>query len=335
MRKFLAIDAGGTRTRAAVIDAASQVLGVGRAGSGNPTSAGVDGAVDGIATCAERAFAAAAIPADDVAMTLIALAGIESPTFEGHLLDRLASSGFHGTIRIESDLLGTYFSGTCEPNGYALIAGTGAVAARVTHGELELVSGGTGWLVGDAGSGFWIGHQVVRTVAAALDGQHGPTALTQMLSTTLGLQQTTDLEQGRPRLLSRMIDELYALRPVELSRFAPLAFAAPDDSAAGAIIESAIDELIALVSVVLDSRRPGPIVLGGSVLKQGFFGQGHDELARRFGDRLTMRAPGAPQVVVSDGLTGAAVLALRAVGIPVGQDVFPSLREQLTMPGER
>ena len=52
-----------------------------------------------------------------------------------------------------------------------LIAGTAFVAARIRGGQLDRVVGGKGWLLGDAGGGFWIGHAVARAVVASLDGQ--------------------------------------------------------------------------------------------------------------------------------------------------------------------
>jgi glucosamine kinase len=329
MQMILAMDAGGTHTRAAALDPEGRVLGTGRADSGNPTSSGIDGAVAGIGAAAELALAASGARVGDRSSALIALAGTNSPAFRAQLIARLSELGFGTNVTIEADLLGTYFSGTPDPNGYALIAGTGAVAARVSGGRIEQLSGGTGWLIGDAGSGFWIGHQVVRAVAAALDGQRPATALTGMLLEKLGLGVTAELENGRPLMLVQLMSELYSLRPVEMSQFAPLAFAASTDPVARSIVDSAVTQLVDLLAVVLDSQRPGPIVLGGSVLKQGILGPGSGDLAREFTERLVTLAPDARQIVVSDGLTGACVLSLRYAGIQVGPELFCSLRAQL------
>ena len=59
-RVFLVIDAGGTSTRAVIVDSSGRCLGYGRAGGGNPTSAGITSAVAAVGlgvragTCRQR-----------------------------------------------------------------------------------------------------------------------------------------------------------------------------------------------------------------------------------------------------------------------------------------
>jgi N-acetylglucosamine kinase-like BadF-type ATPase len=329
MRTILAIDAGGTSTRAAVLDDSGRIAGVGAAASGNPTSAGIDAAVGNIATAARRALDAAGVQVGAGSAVVIALAGANTSAFRGRLHSRMSTLGFEAEPIIESDLLAMYFSGTHLDDGYALIAGTGAVAARVASGRLERVAGGTGWLLGDAGSGFWIGHQVVRAVVAALDGQGPQTKLTAMLSKALDLPPSTEARDGRPVLLDQLIAELYEMRPVEMSRFAPMAFAATNDPVARGIVEAAITELVDLLVVVLARRQRGPIVVGGSVLKLGILAPGRDGLADAFHERLAMQMRNASVVAVSNGVVGACVLGLRHTGTAVGSDLFTSLRAQL------
>ena len=74
---------------------------------------------------------------------------------------------------VESDLLAMFCAGSSDLDGHALVAGTGSAAIRVRGGEVEGVSDGSGWLLGDEGSGFWIGHHIVRAAVADLDGR-GP-----------------------------------------------------------------------------------------------------------------------------------------------------------------
>jgi N-acetylglucosamine kinase-like BadF-type ATPase len=329
MRKILAIDAGGTSTRAAIVDDSGRIISVGDAASGNPTSAGIDDAVANIAAAARRALDAAGVRADADSAAVVALAGANTPAFRAQLRNRLNALGFGGEPIIESDLLAMYFSGTHQEDGYALIAGTGAVAARVASGRLERVAGGTGWLLGDAGSGFWIGHQVVRAVAGALDGQGPPTELTSRLSSRLRLAPSTRTRDGRPELLDQLIAAIYDLRPVELSQFAPMAFDAADDPVARVIVEAAIGELVDLLAVVLDGHRRCQVVVGGSVLKLGILAPGHGRLAAAFHERLAAHVQDATVVAVSDGVVGACVLGLRHTGTPVGPDLFRSLRAQL------
>ena len=221
--------------------AAGQVLGYGRAGGGNPTSAGIPAAVAAIGAAAEQAVAG--LPAGEVEAVVIALAGEKTAAFSAQVSERLGRLGL-GRVVLQPDLLAMFRSGTYRLDGYGLIAGTGSIAARIRDGALHRVVGGRGWLLGDAGSGYWIGHQVARAVVSALDGQGPPTALTPLVLTALGI----DAASGSA--LPQVVSALYARRPVQLSEFAPLAFAVAEDPVARAILDEAAAALADLLATV-------------------------------------------------------------------------------------
>jgi glucosamine kinase len=317
MRKILAIDAGGTSTRAVVLDLSGRCLGYGRAGSGNPTAAGVDGAVAELGRAAQAAVNADASTTDRGSFALIALAGSGSPVFLRRVSERFSQLGFEGQLIVEPDLLGMYFSGTSRRQGYALIAGTGAVAGRIADGRLELARGGTGWLLGDDGSGFWIGHRVARAVVAALDGLGPPTALTALLLDSLAIETTVGGVRGRPHSLVSLIEGTYSQRPIDLARFAPLAFVVLDDPVAREILSGAATALAELLVATRDSGIDGPVVLGGGVLVAGL-----RVAPSIFAQPLERAAGGAELTVVPDGVVGAAVLGLRHAGVRVDEDLY-------------
>jgi N-acetylglucosamine kinase-like BadF-type ATPase len=321
MRKILAIDAGGTSTRAVVLDLAGRCFGYGRAGSGNPTASGVDGAVTELGKAAERAVAADQSTTDHESAAIIALAGSASPLLIERLSKRFAGLGFGGEPVIEPDLLGTYFSGTFESDGYALIAGTGTVAGRITGGRLALARGGTGWLLGDGGSGYWIGHQVMRAVVASLDGLGPDTTLTGLVLDSLRIGTELGSVRGRPHSLVTLMEETYALRPIGLARFAPLAFAASEDEVARGILTSAAGSLAQLLAATRDPAVNGPVVLGGSVLAAGM-----RVAPSIFAAPLTAAAGGAELIAVPDGVVGAAILGLRRAGVVIDSELFSRLQ---------
>jgi len=317
MHKILAIDAGGTSTRAVVADEHGHCTGFGLAGGGNPISAGPEVALDSYSTATRRALAASSADEQTFSCILIAMAGKSGGLPPGRISDRLESLGVHGPIHLESDLLAMFCSGTPSPEGYALVAGTGSVAARVREHRLERVAGGTGWLLGDDGSGFWIGHRVTRAVVAALDGLGPETALTDLLLTSLGLERMDERAEGRPAVLLRLLEALYGRRPVELSRFAPLAFQASGDSVATSILASAASALDNLLAAVRHPDIAGPLVLGGSVLIDGMLTD-----AAPAAWLQTHRLETAEVNPVRDGVVGAVVLALLRIGIDVDTEVF-------------
>jgi N-acetylglucosamine kinase-like BadF-type ATPase len=319
MREFLAVDAGGTSSRAAVVDETGRCLGYGRAAGGNPTSVGLDGASAGVADAIAQALGPAG-PGATTEPILLANAGGGGEPFQAAILQRLQPLGVAGPFVPVGDLLALFCSGTPELDGAALIAGTGAIGGAVRDGRMARVVDGTGWLLGDAGSGFWIGHKAARAVVDHLDGGP-PTLLTAAVLQRLGVEDDREIVDGRPRVMGRLVVALYALRPVELARFAPVVFAlAGEDEVAAAIIRGAVEAQAALLRRVRRFQADGPLVFGGSVLVEGSL-----RLDRSLLAPLLDAADGATPIPVADGLVGAAVLALRHAGIEVDADLFARL----------
>ena len=318
---FLAIDAGGTSTRAALVDVRGQCLGYGRAASGNPTSVGVEPATDAIERATVRALAQLADDRIERGPAVIAMAGEQTTVFVDRVGERLTRLGFTSVV-LRPDLLGIFGSGSAEPDGYALIAGTGTVAARVVGRELERVVGGRGWLLGDAGGGYWIGQRIARAVVADLDGLGPSTALTGPLLNALGVREQRREPGGRQRMLRQLVSVLYADRPVRLARFAPLAFAAVQDPVAAAILRQAAAALSDLLAAVTVRGRPGPLVVGGSVAVRGLLAA-----PAAIRDQLVLPPENSGPIPVADGVVGACVLALRDAGHTVDHTLLRTLQD--------
>lgn len=332
MDSYLAVDVGGTSTRALLVTRAGRVVAAATAGRGNPTSTGPDEAAGVVAATIEAALATTALEPSGVAGTAIAIAG-STPRSRESLRGLLGSTGLTRNVSFHPDLLATFQSGTLSAAGYAIICGTGSIAARVRFGRLDVVSDGVGWLLGDDGSGFWIGRRVVRAVVAALDGRRPATALTELLLDALGIDPPTRVsataipyegrgEDGHPVVLGVLVPAIYDRAPIELASFAPLAFraAAAGDETAREIVDEAGRRLTRTFDTVIDPTLTGPVVLGGSILsKQPAFTHLLVE---------SLRASGVtgPLVPVPDGTIGAAVLALRDAGVVVDDLMFDQLR---------
>ncbi len=317
----LAVDAGGSSTRAVVFDSTGGCVGLGTAGSANPISSGPGSVARSLEDAVRQALAAD--PTVSVASVVVAMAGARSrlsaagPEYD-EIAAGLAAAGVGAPYVVESDLLAMFCSGSSALDGYALVAGTGAAAIRVRHGEVVAVADGAGWLLGDDGSGFWIGQQVARAVVAALDGRGPSTALTPLVLERLGIDGS---ETGRSPL-SRLTEQVYAGRPVQLARFAPLAFV-PDDDVAAAIVEGAAQGLVGTLAAVLDDPADGPLVLGGSVLLH------QAVVAAAVEHSFRVRGGDGAVVRVADGAVGAAALCLRRAGVDVDPIVFARLTGSL------
>ena len=80
--------------------------------------------------------------------------------------------------------------------------------------------GGRGWLLGDAGGGFWIGHAVAWAVVASLDGQGQGTALTDLVLDAMGIEADTTTVTDVQRRCGSW-SRLYARPPVSLADHSP------------------------------------------------------------------------------------------------------------------
>ena len=320
---FLAVDAGGTSTRAVLLDTFGRAYGYGRASGGNPTAAGIRPAAEAISTAAQQALGGVTGPGRPT-LALIAMAGEKTAAFREHVSGLLAALGLTDVI-LDHDLLGVFHSGTAARDGYALITGTGAVAARIRAGRLDRVVGGRGWLLGDAGSGFWIGHAVARAVVASLDGQGQGTARTGLLLDTLGIEADPGAEGGREAALRQLVSAIYARPPISLAELAPLAFAAHEDPVARSILLDASAAVAGLLAAVRVPDLTGPVVVGGSVMVHGMLAA-----PPSLQSELVPPAGGDPVIPVSDGLVGAAVLALREAGTEVDDPLFRTIKAEVT-----
>jgi glucosamine kinase len=323
---LLAFDAGATSTRGVLIDSSGHAYGYGRAAGGNPTAAGVRPAVEAIGSAAEQAIGGPT-GAERPAFALIAMAGEKTAAFREQVSGRLAALGVPRVV-LEHDLLGIFHSATAALDGYALIAGTGTVAARIRGGRLDRVAGGRGWLLGDAGGGFWIGHAVARAVVASLDGQGHGTALTSLVLEAMGIEANTSTLAGRTDAVRQLVSALYARPPVSLAEFAPVAFTAHQDPVARPILIGASVALADLLSAVRAPDLAGPVVVGGSVIVRGMLAAPSSLQAE-----LVPPAGDDPVIPVFDGLVGAAVLALRHAGVEVDEALFGTIQAEVMRVG--
>jgi N-acetylglucosamine kinase-like BadF-type ATPase len=318
-RTLLAVDVGGSTTRAYLVDEAGQCLGHGRNRGGNPASNTPDAAATAMIAAMEAAVADAGGGPFEIVVAQIALAGPQAHVALAKLEAAFRALGLSGPIVFAGDLLAMFASVTLATDGYCVVAGTGAGAVRIRDGEIDTVVDLAGWLLGDLGSGYWLGHEAAKAACAEMEGRGERTALTPALLDALGIASSEDRTQGRPAPLRSFIDAIYALRPIELARFAPLVIAHRDDPLAASLIDRAETYLIADFALAYDAAMPGPVALGGGVIP-------HLEGVPAGIAEIVQAAGHAPEIrLVDDGSVGAIVLALRTAGIGVDGAKFDAI----------
>ncbi|MFH7599708.1 BadF/BadG/BcrA/BcrD ATPase family protein [Streptomyces racemochromogenes] len=311
MTLVLGIDAGGTSLRAAVADlAGGPLLATATAGPANARSVPES-------VLAERLGHAigGVLPegrAADVRSVVAGIAGTGIPGQRGDRGQALAARALrtalarHGVraarVRITADAE-IAFAGApgTPPDGLAVIAGTGAAAARMRAHRLTATADGCGWLTGDDGSGFWIAREGVRRALRALDGRGPGTVLVGRFAEAF----RGPAPEG-PSLRFVLVDGALGLaEPVRLARYCPVVVraAAEGDAVAGRILDEAAD-LLAQSAAALRPLRGEPLVTVGGLLGP------EGPLLERFAARVA--AWGLVPHPVADGLKGAVALARRA-----------------------
>lgn len=157
--------------------------------------------------------------------------------------------------------------------GAVLIAGTGSVCTAFNGVQALGRTGGLGYLLGDDGSGFWIGREVVRRLLTQ------DSLRTTTTSRTRGMLQVAVLELLGLRECSELIARVYIETQDDQARKALLASLAPCvhqladvDALASAILDEALAHLFELVRSLCVAHdidpREGVLVLGGGLFNE-------------------------------------------------------------------
>jgi glucosamine kinase len=290
-------DLGGTSTRILVVGTDGREHGLSTSDGGNPISRPA-GAAAALGDALQRALAG--VDPGQVQASVIGVAGwsaLRTPVVAAQFAEAWADAGLTCDPGYRSDLEVAFAAGTPEPDGTVLVAGTGATAGAVTGHRLTRTADGHGWLLGDEGSGFWLGREAVREALRSLDAGEPQGRLAGSVLAALDAAGTA----------GEVIQAVYSRPPVQLAALAPLVSAAyhDGDPQARSIVERAAAALLATVGRVRVEGEGTPIVLAGSLTRDTPVGATLRTL-------LSARFPG-PIRPARTGVGGAAWLALAAL----------------------
>jgi glucosamine kinase len=303
LSEFLALggDLGGTSTRIVVVGPDGREHGRGSTGGGNPTT---DPAGAAAAFCDALRAALSGVDAARVKASVVGVAGgsaLRTPAVATHFDRVWAEAGLTCSPGYVPDLEVAFAGGTPASDGAVLVAGTGAAAGSLTDHRLTRTADGHGWLLGDDGSGFWLGREAVRATLRTLDAGGSPGALVDSVLRELDADRTE-------RQHDRVIQAVNSRPGVRLSALAPLVTAAyrAGDPQAQSIVERAAAALLATLSLIRDPAENTPIVLAGSLAGDA------SPVGAELRTLLAARFAGAV-LPARTGVGGAAWLALAAL----------------------
>ena len=305
LQYVIGVDGGGTKTIAALANLNGKILKIGKSGPSNPRNIGIKRATENIAK-AIREILKKITKESEILSTFIGLAAVEEEfkfkikEIEKELLkDKKISPIFKGKVKIGSDQIVAFRSGSNKKDGVLLIAGTGCVA-HGWRGTQQVKISGWGWLA-DEGSAFWVGQKVYQAVLKDLDGRGAQTLLRKLIFQKYKIKED-------PNLLNKLI---YRQKLVEslssLSLVCDLA-AKKGDKIAREILKEAAKELLISAKTVIKKlkfkKRKFPLVLIGGMFKSKIVLDTLKKEIRKFAPKVNFIEPKVEPVI------GAVKLAL-------------------------
>jgi len=213
---ILGVDGGGTKTVAVIVSDSGRVLGTGRGGPSNPKVLGLTKAMANVRSAVRAAIEAC--PGErEIHRAVFGLAGVDLSADEIRLERALSKApeltGVRVLVRNDAEvaLVGAVAGG----RGVAVCAGTGAIAVGADGKGRVARAGGWGYLLGDEGSGYWIGVTAIRAILQRHDGRgRRGRGLEAAVLGMLGLTEPPELLKWAH---GASIDTIAALAPVVLA----------------------------------------------------------------------------------------------------------------------
>jgi N-acetylglucosamine kinase-like BadF-type ATPase len=172
-RVVIGLDGGGTKTIACVVDTKTRTqLSSCKTLSSNKYSVGEAKAKNEIFNAMNGALKEANLNLSNVDGISLGMSGVDRPEDKELVrrwMEEFVGEYKHIKIKVNSDTFTSISSGTLGVlHGMVIIAGTGSIVVATDGGESQVRAGGWGPLLGDVGSGWAIGHDVLCAVARAV-----------------------------------------------------------------------------------------------------------------------------------------------------------------------
>jgi len=255
----LGIDVGGTKTVCMLADDAERVIAEGREDGANLQGAGELALENVLHSVMEKTLEGTGVVPSAICL---GIAGVDRAADEAVVRSIMRRIGYKARILVVNDALIALQAGIDDAAGIVIVSGTGSIAyGRNEHGEAAR-AGGWGHVLGDEGSGYWIGRLALRAVVRHADGRGRVTSLTPRLLAHFAVERAAEL-----------IHKVYhdELNPRSIAAVATYVQHARDegDAVAANILNRAADELMTAAAAVMTrldlSDRPFTFVLAGGM----------------------------------------------------------------------
>lgn len=304
---YLGIDGGGTKTEAVLSDFRGNILKVVKSSGSNPIFVGRDTALKNIREVLDNILREA--NPDKISQIVLCIPGMGKYKEELFMMPDLDKK----RISIEGDDLNTFYGALGKEYGIVVLTGTGSFVLGINKEGRKKVIGGWGPLIGDPGSGYWIGREALRVVTVNFDGLGPKTILTGKIKNFYKIEDTN--------LLRREVN------PENIGLLAPLVLEAAleGDKVAHAIIKRAAKDLAKMAKkIILElklDKEEYDLTITGGISKFGdiLWGPFIKEIRSLYGRINIVRPRFTPSI-------GSILMALKKDGVEWTDEILNNLK---------
>jgi N-acetylglucosamine kinase-like BadF-type ATPase len=296
---LIGVDSGGSKTHVVLADQSGHILGEGWSDCSNYQYVGEARAVAEIEAGILAAFMQAGIARRSVGYACFGIGGADTPDDLLKAQRWVSDNHWASQSLTVNDGMLPLYAACPQGEGVSVIAGTGAIMwARTLDGRVARTSG-WGYLLGDEGGGWNLGHEALRHVARASDGRGPATLLTERVLAHWQLQHSYDL-------ITRLYQADITPRDIASLGRVVLECAAEGDAIALHIAQTGAEELALAANAAmraLGMKLPQTLAYSGSLLIKSLF------YRRLFAEACQRMIGDMALVPVEDPVTGAIAAA--------------------------
>lgn len=261
---MLGLDGGATKTLAAVFDVDTGRLAYGESGASNPNAVGFESAGQALTEAVHEAIRRAGTDPADIMAAVLAVASVDTEEAQKHLLSEIPALRGVEQSFMTNDVVAAWASGTWGRPGVAAISGTGSNVFGVGTDGATWRCGGWDYLLGDEGSGVWMGLEAMRRATRYRDGRAPYTRLVERLCEVYDMADVAELHEIAYQRLQKSDIAAFAVHVAEVAE--------KGDEVAGEILRQAgallADQIVTVIRRV-DLPEEFPVALVGSSYKAG------------------------------------------------------------------
>jgi len=267
----LGVDGGGTKTAGLIADLSGNILARREVGASNPNVVGFDAAAKNLYQLITKCCDDLRCQPNELQAIVLALAGAGKEANRKRIKESLAKLFEDKTpkplpITVETDARAALEGAFGGGPGVVIIAGTGSIVTGKTDRREVITVGGWGRILGDEGSGYYIGREALRIVSLQFDGRGEATKLRELFARKLNWQT-------REEIITAVYQDKF-----ELSKLAPLVMEAASDHdlTAQRLLQNAASQLAEQARIIVMKmgilRKVGLVMCGGLIDHETVYG---------------------------------------------------------------